>query len=241
VNLAKVGGSAIALGQTTMSASLPVTLASNQSNVPANTAQVNGVTVLTGAGATGTGAQRVGVAQDTTTIAGSAPGTAGSASTNVVTVQGIASMTPMLSNPGTAANWGVGATGSAAPANAVLQGAVSAGNLTGLIQADSSAAINVSTATTTQLVALSSGKKIYVTSFDVVAGGTGNITFEYGTGSNCGTGTTILTGAYNLTAQSGLSKGSGLGPVLVVPAGNALCVLTTAAVQMSGSISYTQY
>ncbi len=134
-----------------------------------------------------------------------------------------------------------GPTGSAAPANALEAGVVSSGNLVGLIQADNSASINVSTATTTQLVPLSSGKKIYVTSYDVVAGGTGNLTFEYGAGSNCGTGTTALTGAYNLTAQSGIAKGNGLGPVLVVPAGNALCVLTTAAVQMSGSVSYTEF
>lgn len=107
--------------------------------------------------------------------------------------------------------------------------------------ADTSAAINVSTATTTQIVALASAKKIYVSSFDVVAGGTGNITFVYGTGSNCGTGTTSLTGAYNLTAQAGIAKGNGLGAVLVVPASNALCVTTSAAVQMSGSVSYAQY
>lgn len=107
--------------------------------------------------------------------------------------------------------------------------------------ADSSAAINVSTATTTQIVALASSKKIYVSSFDVIAGGTGNITFVYGTGSNCGTGTTSLTGPYNLTAQAGIAKGNGLGAVLVVPASNALCVTTSAAVQMSGSVSYTQF
>lgn len=35
-------------------------------------------------------------------------GTAGAASADVITVQGIASMTPLLANPGTAANWGVG-------------------------------------------------------------------------------------------------------------------------------------
>jgi hypothetical protein len=134
-----------------------------------------------------------------------------------------------------------GATGSAVPSRAGFVGVNSGGNLTGLIQADSSAPINVSTATTTQLVALSSGKKIYVTSLDVIAAGTGNITFEYGTGTNCGTGTNLLTGAYNLTAQAGLAKGNGLGPVLVVPASNALCVLTSAAVQMSGSIAYTQF
>lgn len=104
-----------------------------------------------------------------------------------------------------------------------------------------SAAINISTATTTQLVALASGKAIYVTAMDVVAGGTGNITFEYGTGTNCGTGTTVLTGAYNLVAQSGLAKGNGAGAVWIVPAGNALCALTSAAVQMSGSVSYAQF
>ena len=72
-----------------------------------NLKQVNGIATLTGAGATGTGSQRETVAQDTTTIAGSAPGTAGTASANVVTVQGVASMTALLANPGTAANWGV--------------------------------------------------------------------------------------------------------------------------------------
>ena len=138
-------------------------------------------------------------------------------------------------------NWALGNTGSAAPANAVQAGAVSSGNLTGLIQADTSAAISLATATTTQLVALSAGKKIYVTALNVIAGGTGNITFEYGTGTACATGTTVLTGAYPLTAQTGLSMGGGLGPVLIVPAGNALCALTSAAVQMSGSLAYTQF
>ena len=133
------------------------------------------------------------------------------------------------------------ATGSAVPAKASFTGANSGGNLTGIIQADNSAAISVSTATTTQIVALASSKKIYVTSLDVIAGGTGNIKFVYGTGSNCGTGTTDLTGAYNLTAQAGIAKGGGLGPVLVVPASNALCVTTSAAVQMSGSVAYTQF
>lgn len=58
-----------------------------------NLKQVNGVTTLAGAGAVGTGAQRVAIGTDSGTIAGSAPGTAGTASSNVVTVQGITSMT----------------------------------------------------------------------------------------------------------------------------------------------------
>ncbi|HEX2656206.1 MAG TPA: hypothetical protein VHN11_21495 [Xanthobacteraceae bacterium] len=133
------------------------------------------------------------------------------------------------------------ATGSAVPAKASYAGANSGGNLTGIIQADASAKIDISTATTTQLVALSSGKKIYITNYKVIAGGTGNFKFVYGTGTNCGTGTTDLEGANNLTAQAGSVAGSGLGPVLVVPASNALCATTSAAVQMSGHVAYTQF
>ena len=59
----------------------------------------------------------------------SGTGTAGTAATGVITVQGIASMTPMLANPGTAANWGVGATGAAVPANAVALGVTDSGTL----------------------------------------------------------------------------------------------------------------
>ncbi len=67
-------------------------------------------------------------------------GTAGTATGGVVTVQGVASMTPLLTNPGTAANIGVGATGSAVPANGVYAAAdaqsaeptkATTGNLTG--------------------------------------------------------------------------------------------------------------
>jgi hypothetical protein len=41
-NITQIGGSAIALGQTTMSASLPVAIASNQSNLPNNIVQISG-------------------------------------------------------------------------------------------------------------------------------------------------------------------------------------------------------
>ena len=46
-------------GQATMAASLPVVIASNQSEVPINHTQINGNTVSTSNGATGTGVQRV--------------------------------------------------------------------------------------------------------------------------------------------------------------------------------------
>jgi hypothetical protein len=63
---------ATALGQAAMAASSPVVIANNQSTLPVNTAQVNGVTTLTGTGATGTGAQRVTVSTDQATNAGAA-------------------------------------------------------------------------------------------------------------------------------------------------------------------------
>ena len=62
-------------------------------------AQVGAATISTGTGAQGAGTPRVTVATDTATVAGSAPGTAGTASANVLTVQGIASMTKLLVTP----------------------------------------------------------------------------------------------------------------------------------------------
>lgn len=69
-----------------------------------NITQTGGVTQLRGAGATGTGSERVTAAQDATTIAGSAPGTAGTASANVISVQGIASGTNLPVSQATASS-----------------------------------------------------------------------------------------------------------------------------------------
>jgi hypothetical protein len=99
----------------------------------------------------------------------------------------------------------------------------------------------MSTATTTELVALTSGKKVYVTAWDATANGTTTFKLVAGTGTNCGTGTTNLTAAYDWAAQSGLTKGSGLGPVLVAPVGNAVCGVNSAAIHVAGSLAYTKF
>lgn len=109
------------------------------------------------------------------------------------------------------------------------------------IQASNSVPIDIATATTTELVALTNGKTIFVTSWDVMAGGTGNFRLVYGTGTNCGTGQQNLTGAYPLIAQAGISKGNGLGIVLAIPQSNALCAVTSTVVQYSGSVSYVKF
>jgi hypothetical protein len=53
-------------------------------------------------------------------------GTAGTAATNPITVQGIASMTPLLANPGTIATWGLmsGTVPGTAPTNTLLTGGI---------------------------------------------------------------------------------------------------------------------
>ena len=92
------------------------------------------VSPLFGTGAAGAAAAAAGAASAGAAVAGAAVGTAGTASSEVVTVQGIASMTPFLSNPGTAANWGIGATGAAPPANGVQIMANTSGATGGLQQ-----------------------------------------------------------------------------------------------------------
>lgn len=144
-NLTKVGGASISLGQKTSANSLPITIASDQSTLPVNMTQLNGVATASGNGIAGTGVQRVAIASDntafpvnatlsaettkvigtvnqgtspwvtslaSTTITGtvattqstspwivSGSGTAGSAASGVVTIQGIASMTKLLVTP----------------------------------------------------------------------------------------------------------------------------------------------
>lgn len=109
VNVAQVAGTAASVNNgTTDAGTQRVTLSSDSTgqvklatgantigaltaNQSVNTAQINGTTVNVNTGAVGAGSQRVAVGTDANTIAGSAPGTAGAASTNVVTTQNIAS------------------------------------------------------------------------------------------------------------------------------------------------------
>lgn len=89
---------------------MPVTVTSGGGTQDVNLIQTGGVTQLRGAGAVSTGSERVAVGQDVTTIAGSAPGTAGTASANVVTVQGIASGTVVPVSGTVTANNPIGIT-----------------------------------------------------------------------------------------------------------------------------------
>ena len=104
-----------------------------------------------------------------------------------------------------------------------------------------STAISQNSASAVQVIPASAGLVTYVNGYTVGAASAVGLTWEYGTGTNCGTGTTVLSGAIPLAATSPISPSAGNSPVLVVPAGNALCALTSSAVQISGSLSYSQF
>jgi hypothetical protein len=144
-------------------------------------------------------------------------------------------------NQGTVIDAATGATGSAVPTNAGYVGARTSGGLTGFIGCDSNIVYDASTNGSTQLVALSGGTSIYVCAYSILAAGTVNVELDYGTGSNCGTGTTKITPAYQLTAQAGMVESSPFFNGMKAPAGNALCAKTNAAIAVQIRVSYTQF
>lgn len=109
------------------------------------------------------------------------------------------------------------------------------------VAASNAAIIAVSSNTTSELVALVAGKRIYVTSWDLISSAAGTFKFVYGTGTNCGTGTTDLTGTYTVGTSTVFTKGNGLGMLLVVPVSNALCYTSGASIAAQGTVSYVQF
>lgn len=103
---------------------------------------------------------------------------------------------------------------------------------------DANAPISISTSTTTQLIAAPvTTKGLYITSWNVLAGGTGTFQLVYGTQTTnpCDTGQTTITGAYALSSSS---PGIADGGMIPVPKGKQVCAITVGAVQYSGRIAY---
>lgn len=109
------------------------------------------------------------------------------------------------------------------------------------VHCTNSVSISVAAATTTQLVAISGTTRIRVCAFTLVSAGVNTAKFVRGTGAACATGTADLTGAMTFATASNVPMSSGAGWLFQGNAGDALCLTTTAAVQMSGFLSYAQY
>lgn len=179
------------------------------------------------------------------TVPSSGNGTSDSGTTRVA----------IASNNSAVSGLGAGATGSAPPVNAVLGGGVTSGAtgglLTGATLCDSQGWLDMTTATTTEIAPLVSSRTIYVCSVVAMAGGTTTMTFKRGTGSNCGTGTTSISPGFELIAQAGFAMGNGAGVVLgpagagtaggATTSGNAVCVTSSAAVNLHVLIRYAVY
>lgn len=109
------------------------------------------------------------------------------------------------------------------------------------IACTSSVPVTGASAATTELVALSAGKRVYVCGFVLNGAGATTATLKYGTGTACGSGTTSLTGALKFVDGTTIAYGGGVGYVAKTPAGNALCWTNSGSIQVSGLVTYTQY
>lgn len=205
-----------------------------------NVAQINGVTPLMGNGTTGTGSLRVTISSDNTAFSVNA--TLSAETTKVIgTVRA-------LGNAGGAFD---AATGAAPPANGLLVTGLGSGATGGFLTAipvcDSFFNINISTATTTLAVTGVSGRHVRICSINMIALAADNVGVISGTGATCGTGSAAIIGTnaatgWNLAANGGLTMGSGLGTILrTVATGDSICIVTSAATQLSGSIAYVIY
>lgn len=165
---------------------------------------------------------------------------------NALLVDGSATTQPV--SQATAANLNVrtdtsGATGAAPPARADYIGGLVGGATGGFVQGvpvcESQAFINMTTATTTELVPLTASRTVHICHLNILANGTTTVTLKRGTGTNCGTGTTAIGPDWNLTAQVGFAMGSGFGEVLDGrSSGNAICVTSSAAVNVQAFARY---
>jgi hypothetical protein len=102
------------------------------------------------------------------------------------------------------------------------------------------AVISTATAGDLELVGATASQVIYVCGYKVVAGGTVSVRLIYGTGSNCATGQTGLEGAIPLVANSGFLEPNTGAVQTKTPAGQALCIETSASVQVSGRLLYVK-
>ena len=145
-----------------------------------------------------------------------------------------------------------GSTGAAPPDRASysagLGSGATGGFLTGIPVADSFVNVNVSTATTTLLITGVAGRHVRISSISLVTATANNVALISGTGATCGTGTTGMNGGttaasgWNFAANGGITQGSGLGTINQTNAtGDSVCIVTSAATQLSGRIAYTIY
>jgi hypothetical protein len=105
---------------------------------------------------------------------------------------------------------------------------------------------NIAASGATLILAGVTAKTTYITALQATSFGATNFSFNYGTATNACTGATSntaqpLTGTFPGAAQYGIAWGAGVGAVVIVPAGDAVCLYNSAAIQVSGTITTQQF
>lgn len=145
----------------------------------------------------------------------------------------------------------LGATAAAVPSSAVYVGGTDGTNLTGFYvdpcqrEARTVFPVDIVTATTTEIANAVAGEFFYICSINLVAGGATNVAIVEDDTDACATPTAGLNGGvtaaegWNFAANGGLTQGNGLGWVMKTGTANRyLCFITSAAEQLSGTITY---
>lgn len=198
-----------------------VALPANQS---VNVSQINAVTPLMGNGVTGTGSQRVTIASDNTAFAIKvSDGT----NTAVVTAASTAPVT------GSAALTIVESPNSLGCAGQKLS---------------STSFKNVSMTANTQVITGTAAQNVYICHVDLVTAAANNVAIVEGTGSTCATGTAGMWGGttaatgWNFAANGGLATGDGMHAIgKTATQADNVCIFVSAAVQLSGSITWVSF
>jgi hypothetical protein len=208
-----------------------VALPANQS---VNVSQLAGTTTDTNSGNKSAGTIRVVLATDQPQL------------TNAIKVDPSAVTSPVQDTA-------TGATASAVPSRAMQVAGTDGTNLVAPYidpcqrGAKTYYPVNISTATTVRFAAPTASKKTYICAISLIVGAADNVNIIEGTGGTCGTATAGVTGGttaasgFNFPANGGIVSGNG-GFAVAATAGTNVdtCLITSAAVQLSGHITFVQ-
>lgn len=123
----------------------------------------------------------------------------------------------------------------------IMLGGNSDGNIASVPVTTHTSAFNQSTSGTFQIVPLTSGKSLYITHLDFLASGTVNLSFIYGTGTNCAVNNGTIAGSYPLTAGIGMAVGTGVGSPYTIPPSQEVCIVLDQPVIVGGSVSWSVF
>lgn len=103
-----------------------------------------------------------------------------------------------------------------------------------------SVAVNATASGNTELVALTADDIVYICGYNFMSSGAADVRLVYGTGTACATGETGITGLYPLIAQTGIAVPNGGAVQAKGAVSNAVCIESSATVNVRGLLSYVK-